>query len=239
MTRSKGRRMSLNQSLKIQEMQIVMETKTQRKRANKKAKEKAVAALAKGMSTMAIGAMAQRAPKKRKRVRKPRTSASGEIVVRRKELLFEVKAGDTAEDLFKKFTVSPRKFTWLQTLSKAFEKYQWSSLRFMWKPAVGTVVGGLVTMGMRWDTTDQDPAARTDIVAHTPNITHAIWEDGERKPLVLPADKLQTRRWYIMNDKGSDGGPGQLEVGVTSAATKQVLGEVWAEYTVRMSGTQA
>lgn len=87
--------------------------------------------------------------------------------------------------------------------------------------------------------TDQDPATRTDIVSHTPNITQAVWEDGDRHPLILPRDKLQTRKWYIMGAKDADGGPGQLEIGVTSAAVNQVLGEVWVEYTVRMSGTQA
>lgn len=221
------------------------ETKSQRKRMNRRLKEREMSLLTKGMAAATLGEMAKRcrpqkaSEMKRKRLRKPRNSGSGEIVVRRKELLSDFKTTSEGGDILKKFPLIPGQMTWLKTLSKAFEKYQWLSMKLMWKPAVGTTVGGLVTLGMRWDETHQNPTNRTDIVALTPNRTHAVWEDGERLPLVVPTDKLQTRRWYIIGDKDSDGGPGQVEVGVSTSEKGVLLGELWAEYTIRMSGTQA
>lgn len=214
------------------------QTKKQRKRENRRVRAEAVEALVKGMAASTIGAMARKTPRKR-RTRKSRNPGSGEVVVRRKELLMELKVPASGGDLLKKVTLNPRYFTWLKTLSKAFEKYQWLSLKTMWKPAVGTTVGGLVTQGIRWDVTDQNPLARTEIVAHTPNRTHAVWEDGERLPLVVPPSRLQTRKWYMVGEKGSDGGPGQLEIGVSTSEKDVLLGELWVEYSIRLAGTQA
>lgn len=213
--------------------------KNQRKRLQKKIKEMEMAALVKGMAAQSIGGFGKKKKKKRPRKSRGAVSSQGEIVIRRRELLKEFKAGATETDLFAIVALEPSKFTWLKGLAKVFEKYQWLSLKFMWKPAVGTTVGGLVTTGIRWDKTEKTPAARTEIVAHTPNRTHAIWEDGEKFPLVIPADKLQTRKWYILAGKDADSGPGQLEVGVTSNATNSTLGELWVDYAVRMAGTQS
>lgn len=223
-------------------IRAMMETKSQRKRINRKLREKEMSALTKGMAVATLGEMAKRCQqtqrKKKKRTRRPRNAGSGEIVVRRKELLAEFKTAAEGGDILKKFALIPKTMTWLKTLAKAFEKYQWLSVKAMWKPAVGTVVGGLVTLGMRWDEADQDPASRTAIVALTPNRTHAVWEDGERLPLIIPTDKLQTRKWYIVGGKGSDGGPGQIEIGVSTSEKGILMGELWVEYTIRMSGTQ-
>lgn len=225
----------------MEKTRVMEMNKKQRKRMRRKVKEQVMESLTKGMAAQTIGGMAQKRPannrKRRNRAKVP--TSGGEIIVKRKELLEAVKAGALAGDVYKKFVLRPKNFTWLKTLSKAFEKYQWVSLKVMWKPAVGTTVGGLVSMGMRWEETTQDPSKREEIVAHTPNRTIAVWEDGEKMPLLIPPSRLQTRKWYLMDDDGSDGGPGQVELGVSTSEVNKLLGEVWVEYTIRMAGTQA
>lgn len=206
-----------------------------RKRAVKKAKMEVVAKMMEGMSVREQGPQARR-----KRKRRSRNAASGgEIFLRRKELVTTFTAADKAADLFAAAKLRPEEMTWLKNVSKAFEKYQWVSVKMFWKPAVGTTVGGLVSLGMRWEETEAIPSKRTEIVSHTPNRTHAVWEDGEGLPLVIPSDKLQTRRWYLIGAKGPDGGPGQVEVGVSTSETHKLLGELWVEYSIRMAGTKA
>lgn len=175
-----------------------------------------------------------------KRKRTPRGATSGgEIVVRRKELVAAVKAPAAAGDVLDQFSLDPTSLSWLKKLSKAFEKYQWMSVRVFWKPAVGTTVGGMVTLGMKWEHTDQKPAKREEIVALTPNRTLAVWEDGEKQPLVLPAARLMTRKWYILGAKEEDKTPGFIQYGVSTSEVNKLLGEIWVEYTIRMAGTQA
>lgn len=213
-------------------------TKNARKRAVKRAKEEMISKM---MDGMALREQAHQG--KRKRPRRKRQSRSaisgGEIVLRRKELIVAVSAPKAASDTMIAVKLRPSEMTWLKTVAKAFEKYQWMGVKVFWKPAVGTTVGGLVSLGMRWEETATPPSKRTEIVALTPNRTHAVWEDGESKPLVIPADKLQTRKWYIQGADGSDGSPGQVEIGVSTSEVNKLLGEVWVEYSIRMAGTKA
>lgn len=194
------------------------------------------------MEAMMAALVVKPKARKKKRTRTRRQEArstrllDGELRIKRKELLESVALaeGKTELVLTKKLIVDS--FPWLGNLAKSFEKVKWHAMKAYWKPAVGTTEGGLVTVGMRWDTT-KESENRVAVAAQTPSQTCAIWEDGERRPLVLPPARLMTRAWYIIGEEKSDSGPGMLEVGISGPAGK-VLGEVWVEYSVTLAGTR-
>lgn len=213
-----------------------METKASRKKMNKKVRK---------LETLMAEMVVRNPPvkKKRKRTRTKRQEGrsarmqDGELRLKKKELLASLAIPKGSTEMVNTHEIKPETFPWLGNVAKSFEKVKWHQMKVYWKPAVGTTVGGLVTFGIRWEY-DKKSETRPAVAAQTPSKTGAVWEDGERNPMVVPANRLMTRTWYIIGAGKADGGPGQLEVGVTGPEA-QVLGEVWVEYTVTLAGTRA
>lgn len=137
--------------------------------------------------------------------------------------------------------IVPDSFSFLKGLFKNFDRIQWKTLRFYYKPAVGTTYGGMVAVGMDWDFASSD-VERKLISAFTPNFATAAWTDTQNRPMSLPANRLQSRTWYTPSASGNnwpDKGPGKLHWAIegTAEAGGKLLGELWAEYSVVMMGT--
>lgn len=133
----------------------------------------------------------------------------------------------------------PSSFSFLKGLGAVFERVQWKKIHFFWKPAVGTTFGGLITVGFDWDWSGQD-ADRAAVSAYTPSKTWPLWADGEKSPLVLPPSKIMSQKWYMPQQRDwSTKGPGKLYWAVDASAVTvaTVVGELWVDYTVLMSGT--
>lgn len=166
--------------------------------------------------------------------------SAGVIRLQRRELALEVST-DAQGRISTSLEIIPSSFSFLATLSKSFERSKWHSVSFCWKPLVGGLVGGLVTLGVDWDFKGDTPEV-TKASAFTPNSTWAIREDCENNPLVLPASRLQSRAWYMHNATNSDKidmGPAKLWVlGSAQSDQKSVkIGQVWVSYDLTMSGT--
>lgn len=194
------------------------------------------------LNALTLEATAKRKKKNRKRTRSKRSSGAarlqdGELRIRKKELLESLSLEEGKTEIVQSKEIVPDTFPWLKGVATSFEKVKWHSMKMYWKPAVGTTEGGLVTMGVRWES-GKVSDNRVTVAALTPSATGAVWEDGEKRPLVVPPARLMTRAWYIIGAKDSDAGPGTLEVGVTGSPGK-VLGEVWVEYTVTLAGTKS
>lgn len=147
---------------------------------------------------------------------------------------------DAAAGLSGSFNLVPSSFSFLSTISKSFERSVWHKVHFYWKPLVGGLVGGLVTMGVDWDWKGSQPD-RTQISAYTPNSTVAVREDCQTCPLALPPAKLQSRKYYFHNSDGDwvDRGPAKIWIAgsVQSDQASKEIGEIWAEYDITMLGT--
>lgn len=165
---------------------------------------------------------------------------SGEVTLSRVELLTSVELpankgeGAAAVELLPSANV----MSWLYKISVAFDRIVWMRARVTWKPCVGTTTNGSLVYGVDWNSNKSGPT-RESVQALTPNVENAVWQAAT---LVLPQDRLMTRRYYNLNSASKeDRQPGTLSYHVKGAAqaTAQPLGDLWIEYTVRLSGTQA
>nr|AYP67543.1 hypothetical protein [Blue fish point virus] len=177
--------------------------------------------------------------RKRKRNNKapPRTSEEGSITISRTEMLTELKALK-ASAATGHVDLTPDSFSFLKGLAKSFDHVKWVKLNIFYKPAVGTSFGGLVSFGIDWDWSTPAGADRKKISALTPNVSFAAWSDTQAKPLALPVSKLQAMPWYSPTATSWPlKGPGKLHWSAAAVTEDRVVGELWASYTVKMTGT--
>lgn len=135
----------------------------------------------------------------------------------------------------------PKSFAFLATLFNSFERIKYVKLHISYRPAVGTTQGGMVSYAIDW-TSSQKDKDRKALSSFTPNCAHAAWQDTSSKPLVLPPSRLQSRVWYLNNDGADlvDRAPGRLLYAVdASSSVELVVGELWVDYEVVLSGTKS
>lgn len=141
--------------------------------------------------------------------------------------------------LVKTIAIQPSSFSLLKGIAKSFERTVWHSLTIFYKPAVATTFGGLIAYGIDWSSKVGTDADRTKVCSLTPVLTHAAWMDSERAPLRVPKKLLQSRRFYINGADADDAGPGNIVVSIdiTASSADVVVGELWCQYDVEMTGT--
>lgn len=212
--------------------------------------EAQVAALRKSVEGLRVGAGKKKnkaakaalpvQPGKKKSRRKATARVmDGEILISRKELLVSLAIKSEGGQLTGTIDLVPGEFSFLKGISGSFERYRFEKLHLFYKPAVGATVGGMVSMGADWTLKYTQPT-RAKISGFTPNMTSAVWQDTETKPLVLPKTRLQSRQWYVPEGDAEDKGPARLLYAVDSAEAKgKTVGEIWVAYTVKFSGTKA
>lgn len=146
----------------------------------------------------------------------------------------EVKTGSVANQ-----TLVPNTFGFLKSVFASFERIKWLSAHVVYKPAVGTTIGGLITFGADWDATIEKSYDRKKIGAYSPTHTCAIWCDTGASPMVLPPQKLAGRLWYTpRSTEETDKGPCTIVALASGPANDTVVGEIWITYNVILSGTR-
>lgn len=128
---------------------------------------------------------------------------------------------------------------YLHQLAGSFEEYRWNYCRYYWKPMVGTTTNGCIAYGIDYRSKLEGSAlTRDSIIALSPSVAHAVWIDTQARPIGVPNDQLNTRKWYII-DAGDqiDQGPGRLCFNATSSSTEE-LGQLWCSYSVTFRGTR-
>lgn len=126
----------------------------------------------------------------------------------------------------------------LAKIAEAFSRSRWERVNFFYKPLVGAMYSGAITMGVLWESGDE-PKSRADVAALSPTQTIPLREDGESKPLKISAEKMKARSWY--NHEDSETGvaqPGTLWYAVTGEKPGDV-GELHMVYTVVLDGPHA
>lgn len=185
---------------------------------------------------------AQVAPKpKKKRAPRRKNNPSredGSITLTRTELVTTLTLSN-ASSAVGHIDLLPDSFPFMKAVFAAFDRLKWLKLHMYYKPAVGTVYGGLVSFGMDWDFSSVD-VNRSKISGFSPNCTIAAWADGENRPLVIPPNKLMSRSWYTPRQGDwVDKGPGKIHWAINGKrdAGETTIGELWVSYTVQMFGT--
>lgn len=134
-------------------------------------------------------------------------------------------------------SIKPSALAFLKTLANSFERIKWLAVQVVYKPAVGTVRDGVVTIGADWNWSDPK-TTRQDIAAYTPTQSGSVFKEFR---ITLPQDRLQSRLWYSTAGTGMDSGPAQIcwAVDAYSKDADLTVGELWVNYTVHLDGTTA
>lgn len=204
-----------------------------KKKARKAAQPAAVPQAGNGPSTS----------KPRQRRRRNQASETGDINIRRSEVV-EVKLDATSAALAEKtghINVHPDDFAWLKKLGALYERIRWNAVSVHWVPAVAMTVSGSVHIGVDWDVKGSDTSDVSKLYARTPHLEVAI-HDGSKKRCVLPQSKLHGRLWYnIEADQWQDKCPAIIRYCVTTPVergSKLVAGYFVVDYSVQLAGAK-
>lgn len=211
--------------------------RNRRRRQRRRARERTgngAAVVAPMMQAPAVGrAQGAGGGRRRNRRRGLGINPEGQVRVSRTELLVELN-GSTS----KAIDMSLGNFTWLKMLATAFDRVTWHSAELMWKPAVGTTTDGLVAYGVDWNSSPKSNWVRKDILALTPIADHPVWQTTECEPLVLPSQKLMSRKeYFIQSSNKTETQPGTILIACTGTDQAKVHGELWIRYDVSLFGT--
>lgn len=232
-------------------------SKTERNRRRRQRKRQGRQQLATpGTSGSARVVGGSAAPKRRRKRRAAGGLGSGDVVISRSEYLTALKT-DSSGQASGSFLLDAMNFPWLNNLAKAFELIRWSSMSLEWRPAVGANTDGMIALGADWG--EASPSSvqkrvfgeaehysvhatvdRKDVVACTPVLDTQVWQSGR---FAVPAARLQSRESYIIPASTTttvavyDRAPCSVLYSATAAASKAV-GELWVNYSVRLSGTR-
>lgn len=188
-----------------------------------------------------------RRPRGNKRRQRPRnrqqtSCGEGAITLSRCELMVSLVIKKGTSTSTGHVDLIPSSFSFLKGIAKSFDRLKWNNMRVFYKPAVGTVYGGLVSYGVDWDFSTTAELKRPAISGLTPNYSLAAHADSEKSPLVLPSRRIQSRLWYSPNSgtEYKDMGPGKLMWavdGMSADKSDVTVGELWVAYSVTMQGT--
>lgn len=215
------------------------------KKSRRRRKGASVAAATSGASQPAIVSVTGGAKRRRKKRSALSTMGSGMLTLQRREYLRAVNIGIKGVTELDYIDIVPANFNFLKQFSM-FDRVKWNKLTIFYKPGVGSNYNGFVTYGVLWGFDKSVPSDRSGVSSLTPNMSHAIWVDGEPRPLICPQSKLQLKPWYTPDDGGTAGdivetGPGRIVVAAESPANtnaaKAIVGELWADYSVTLTGT--
>lgn len=185
---------------------------------------------------------ARRSRRKRKKGVAQVSNNIGVITLARKELLAPIVIAKGQPSGLYGWAIVPASFNFLKQFSM-FDKVRWNKLHLFYKPGVGATTNGMVSYGIQWDFSHLEPTNRTSISSLTPNMTHSVWQDGSATPLVCPPSRLQSKPWFTPGDSEDkmEKGPGMIMLAVTKPEVNQTMdftvGELWADYSVTMTGT--
>lgn len=180
--------------------------------------------------------------RRRGRGRNPQSNTlgvEGKVRLKRSEILASVSAKGNAAQAIALLPTSTV-LTFLNGLSKSFDRILWHSAKVCWKPAVGTTTNGTIAFGVDWNVSTTTPT-KTQVMSLTPVVSVPVWQSTDRSPLVLPGHKLMTRREYTIGEVASfDTSPASILVYLTGSEEKVTsYGDLWLEYDVTLSGTKS
>lgn len=166
----------------------------------------------------------------------------GEILLSRLELVATVKLAANKTEGAGYFDMVPPSFKFLSGLSDKFDRIKWLSCEFVWTTATGALAPGVIAFGMDWGFSLDATTTVTSVAACTPTYTHALRK--EMSALQVPANRLQSRAWYLITNTSTtnifDRSPGRYVYAYSSEAknSEQNLGVIFCRYEVVLSGTR-
>lgn len=183
----------------------------------------------------------RKTPSKRASLGPARITGSGvgssDIVITKTEMVDVVKvaAGAATASGTVKFTTDGD-LPWLKVMAASFERSQWRAIRVHYKPGCAMTQAGRITLGFDWDWSGE-ATTRAKISAYQPNCGGAVFKECS---MSVPLNR-GPQKWYMA--KATDPvnkGPGEVVWAVDASTTAElVVGEIWVDYTVVLSGPRA
>lgn len=174
-------------------------------------------------------------PRRRKKNRGPAAESSGSVGcvrLRNAEIFLEVKSGDDG-GIATSVKINPDSnlgYGHLRKLAEIYDQIKWHSLKFEWVPAVGTTEGGIVVVGLDWDS----KIASSDLTIAkvsglAPNFTTALYKTSA---LTANVARFSFVNWFQMHAGTT---VATLCVAGTGPA-KKTVGYIRAHYDVSLQG---
>lgn len=128
-------------------------------------------------------------------------------------------------------------FPWLSHIAALWDNYQVVNLSFRFVPSVPTNTFGTISMGVDYDVYDAAPADQQSFMMMANAVSSSIWQSFS---LALPRAHLNRRGILFNRSSAVDGDLKtydlcNLYIASRGAATSQVVGDVYCDYTIRFS----
>lgn len=124
-------------------------------------------------------------------------------------------------------------FPWASKLAKSYDKYRFTSLKFMYRPVVPTTRAGVVMMSFDYDTLDAVPASKFEQAQTFPNVEVNSFMPSE---LIVACDSTWrfVRQGNVLGADLKTYDLGQLIVSSAYDTTTITCGELYVEYVMEL-----
>lgn len=172
------------------------------------------------------------------------TSApNGDIVIRHREYIREI-AGSVAFSTYSN-SINPGQpgtFPWLSTVARSYESYKFESLQFRFETEAPSTASGSIVLAVDYDGNDPAPTSKTQAMAYRSSVRCQPWsscdhtslrEDlNKRSSYYVRSGSLAANQDVVLYDVG------QLYVCRQGQADAAIVGELYADYTVKLMTPQ-
>ena len=166
------------------------------------------------------------------------------VRIRHREFVADIVSSATSFERLK-FVINPgtlETFPWLHGIASAFETYQFTFLKFIWEPSVGTDVPGSVALCPDYDPSDDNSKlTKAQLLSFEDSIRTPLWA---KAVMQSTPRNLRKRKIYVVDTTHAgettdlkDFHTGSLEVGLSSTYVGTV-GELYVEYEVLLTTPQ-
>lgn len=165
---------------------------------------------------------------------KPKTtSRNGGVVLQHKGLVSSFVGSTTFTA--SNFQVNPGLagvFPWASQLARSYDKYRFTSLKFLYRSVVPTTTAGVVMMSFDYDTLDILPTTKFEHSQTTPNVESNSFNSFELK---VKCDNVWrfVRQGAVASTDLKTYDFGQLVIS-SSYGAASLLGEIYVEYTIEL-----
>lgn len=163
---------------------------------------------------------------------------NGDIIVSHREYITDV-IGTTGTFALGSRGISPSNsgaFPWLSKIARNYESYLFEKLTFYYESSCSTSSTGYVALCVDYDATDEYPTSKLEVMANRASVRTSPWAH-----CVLQCDRkdIQKRKTYYTDFSNNvDCSTGNFHYVTGGQATSDTVGEVYAEYTIRLMTPQ-
>lgn len=173
-----------------------------------------------------------------------RSQPNGDVVIKHREFIRDLNGTVTAFGLTA-FPINPGlpgTFPWLSSVASSYESYVFESLKFFYEPQVATTTGGYAMLSVDYDASDPAPTTKQQAADYMSSVRCQTWSScihtSEKKNLRKRSSYYVRRGALAANQDVKLYDVGNLYAIAAIQGVTTVIGELYVEYTVRLSTPQ-